>query len=128
MGPRYRPVVESGLSSSTAFTVLAENPVVVVPQKSRALAPRGGLPKLLLNPAQAQVGRDVDEHDAARGDLHHHEDVHDREEGGGPGEEVHCEDLGSVIPDERLPGPITSGLMSSACTCGSCWSSDARPT
>jgi len=63
-----------------APAVLTEDRVIVVQKESWGLAPRGRLANLLLDPAQARTGRNIDEHDAARCDLHYYEDVHDREQ------------------------------------------------
>jgi hypothetical protein len=78
--------------------------VVVVQEKSWFLSPCGSLPELLFDPVEARVRRHVDEHDAARSDLHHDEDVHGREKRRGLRQEVDCKDLGCVVLDERPPG------------------------
>jgi len=114
-----QPKIETATVATTflvaplAVTELTEDPIIVVDQEARALAPRGCLPDLLLHSGQPRAGGGVDQNDAPGGNLHDHEDVHDREQGGVLRQEVDREDLVRVVLDERPRGLTASRLPSS---------------
>jgi hypothetical protein len=58
---RQATVAQAPVAAPLALAELAEDPVVVMEQEPRCLAPRGHLPDLLLDPSKAWAGRRVKE-------------------------------------------------------------------
>ena len=79
-------------------------------EEPRGLVSGSRLSYLLLDPFKLRACRGVDDHDASRPDLHHHENVHHREERRRLSQEVDRKDLVSVVCDERSPSLTTSRL------------------
>ena len=106
-------VAKAFLTALLAIMVLPENPVVVVNQETRNLAPGRDFPNLLLDPSQARASRHVDDYYLPRCNLHDDEDIDDREESRVLRQQVAGVDLPCVILDESAPG-LTVSWFSSA--------------
>ena len=87
----------------------------VVDQEPWRLTPGRRLPDLLLHPVQRRRSRYVHVDDPARRDLHHHEDMHDVEKRGVPGEKIAGPHLACVIRHEPAPALVAP-----------CWSRSTR--